>query len=210
MILEKILRYKKRPHILAFILIKIFIAKFKTIKYILKYKFINGNICISLSAKFNQKTIFTGKGKIILKNKISIGYKLGGHYWNGLTEIQARYPSSEVIIYDDVSFNNSNFILAAKRIEIQAGCRIGANVTMMDFEAHGTHPYKRDQTGMLGEILIGENVWIGNNVIILKNVNIGKNSIVAAGSVVLKGNYPANCIIGGNPAKVIKKIEDNN
>ena len=46
-------------------------------------------------------------------------------------------------------------------------------------------------------------MWIGRNSIISKGVTIGENSIVAAGSVVTK-DVPPNCIVGGNPAKVVK------
>ena len=52
---------------------------------------------------------------------------------------------------------------------------------------------------------IGDDVWIGSHVIILKGVSVGARSIVAAGSVVTK-SVPPDCIIGGNPAKIIKHI----
>ena len=57
------------------------------------------------------------------------------------------------------------------------------------------------------EIKIGDNVWIGWNCTVLKGVQIGKNSVVAAGSVVLRGKYPNNSLIAGNPAKVVKVLD---
>lgn len=54
-------------------------------------------------------------------------------------------------------------------------------------------------------ITIGENVWIGEFSRIQKGVTIGDNSIVAANAVVTK-SIPANCIVGGNPAKILKYI----
>ena len=54
------------------------------------------------------------------------------------------------------------------------------------------------------DIIVEEDVWIGANVILLKGVTIGRSSIVAAGSVVTK-NVPPFSIVGGVPAKVIKK-----
>ena len=53
------------------------------------------------------------------------------------------------------------------------------------------------------DILIGEGCFIGSGSIILGNVTIGDNVIIAAGSVVVK-DIPANCFVGGVPAKVIK------
>ena len=54
------------------------------------------------------------------------------------------------------------------------------------------------------DVLIEGDVWCGANVTILKGVTIGRGSIVAAGSVVTK-SCPPYSIIGGVPAKLIKK-----
>ena len=54
-----------------------------------------------------------------------------------------------------------------------------------------------------GTPTIGDDCWIGTNVRICKGVTIGDNSIVAACSVVTK-DVPANCIVAGNPAKIVK------
>ena len=58
-------------------------------------------------------------------------------------------------------------------------------------------------------VKICENVWIGENAIILPGIEIGKNSIIGAGSVVTK-NVPENCIVAGNPARIIKKYNFGN
>jgi acetyltransferase-like isoleucine patch superfamily enzyme len=55
------------------------------------------------------------------------------------------------------------------------------------------------------EIVIEDDAWIGFGAIILKGITIGKGAIVAAGSVVTK-SVPANSIVAGNPAKIIKEI----
>lgn len=54
------------------------------------------------------------------------------------------------------------------------------------------------------DVVIEEDVWCGANVVILKGVTIGRGSIVAAGSVVTK-SCPPYSVIGGVPAKVIKR-----
>jgi maltose O-acetyltransferase len=50
-------------------------------------------------------------------------------------------------------------------------------------------------------------VWIGSQVIILKGVTIGDNSIIAAGSLVAR-DIPASVLAGGNPARVIKELNE--
>ena len=53
---------------------------------------------------------------------------------------------------------------------------------------------------------IGDNVTLGANVVIIGDIYIGNNVIVGAGSVVVK-DVPENCVVAGNPAKIIKYIE---
>ena len=56
-----------------------------------------------------------------------------------------------------------------------------------------------------GRSQIGDNVTLGANVAIIGNIHIGNNVIVGAGSVVVK-DVPDNCIMAGNPTKIIKYI----
>lgn len=58
--------------------------------------------------------------------------------------------------------------------------------------------------GIFGRITVGNNVFIGTNSIILLNTIIGNNCIIGAGSVV-RGQFPDDSVIVGNPAKVIMK-----
>ena len=54
-------------------------------------------------------------------------------------------------------------------------------------------------------VTIGNNVWLGGSSVIAPGVTIGDNSVIAAGAVVVK-DVPANVVVGGNPAKIIKHI----
>ena len=72
---------------------------------------------------------------------------------------------------------------------------ISANHDVSDFSKHIKKPVK-----------IGNNVWIGANVVILPGVEIGDNTVIGAGSIVTKSFKEGNCIIAGNPAKIIKKL----
>lgn len=54
-------------------------------------------------------------------------------------------------------------------------------------------------------VTIGNNVWIGGRAVINPGVTIGDNVVVASGAVVTK-DVPANVVVGGNPAKIIKTL----
>lgn len=56
------------------------------------------------------------------------------------------------------------------------------------------------------DVIIGEKCWIGMNSMILPGTILGDNTIVGAGSVVTKSFIEGNCVLVGNPAKILKKI----
>lgn len=53
--------------------------------------------------------------------------------------------------------------------------------------------------------VIGDNVSVGVNVVIVGNVHVGNNVVIGAGSIVVK-DIPDNCVVAGNPAKIIKRL----
>ncbi len=77
---------------------------------------------------------------------------------------------------------------------------ITSNHEMNDFTKHTKNP----------PVIIGDNCWLGANVTILPGIKLGNHVIVAAGSVVTKSFNQDNIVIGGVPAKVLKKIEPYN
>lgn len=109
-------------------------------------------------------------------------------------------------------------IFVGKNVFINSGCRfqdqggitigdgvlIGHNVVLATLN-HDIDPRKRS-TMHPAPIVIGKNVWIGANATVVPGVSIGDGAVIAAGAVVTK-DVPANVIIGGVPAKIIKKIE---
>lgn len=68
--------------------------------------------------------------------------------------------------------------------------------------------YQRDPKIYKGDIIIGNDVWIGDDVTIMPGIKIGDGVIIATNSHVVK-DVPDYCVIGGNPAKVIKKRFDD-
>ncbi len=111
---------------------------------------------------------------------------------------------------------------ADARLTIGSFCSIGPDVLFLCKVDHrldlpSTYPFKtliwnKDQANQdaitKGPITLGHDVWIGARAIILSGVNIGTGAVVAAGAVVTK-DVPPYAIVGGNPARVIKKRFSN-
>ena len=111
----------------------------------------------------------------------------------------------------NITIGNSVFINADCKFQDQGGifiddgALIGHGVVLATLN-HDLDPEKRQQLHP-APIHIGKRVWIGANATITQGVTIGDNSVVAAGAVVNK-DVPANTVVGGVPARVIKSIDD--
>lgn len=83
--------------------------------------------------------------------------------------------------------------------------QIGHNVVFATLN-HCLEPEKRRFT-RAAPIVLGRNVWIGSNATICQGVTIGDNAVVAAGAVVTR-DVPANTVVGGVPARCIKRVDE--
>lgn len=90
-------------------------------------------------------------------------------------------------------------------IFIDDGALIGHNVVLATLN-HAMQPERRSDMRP-APIHIGKRVWIGSNATVLPGVTIGDGAVVAAGAVVTK-DVPANTVVGGVPAKVIRCIHE--
>ncbi|STO31152.1 Galactoside O-acetyltransferase [Fusobacterium necrogenes] len=180
-------------------------------KNIINKIWFDGIIKIGKKTKFYQPLKLKnggGGGTVIIGENCSFGFRYGGRFKNGEIEIQTRSKEAKIEIGNNVATNNNIFLCSRKFIKIGDKTLIGRDVVIMDHNGHGIKVDERSLPGTARGIEIKENVWLGNNVVILPGTLIGKNSIVGANSVV-KGIFPENVIIQGNPAKIVKKIEVN-
>lgn len=123
----------------------------------------------------------------------------------------------KITIGKNVKFGYDTKIGAANSITIGDGSIFADSITIMDNNNHPVNPLDRElvyQTSWDSEyrrwkysdskaITIGKNVWVGSNVRICKGVTIGNGCVVAACTVVTK-DVPDNCIVAGNPGKIVK------
>lgn len=134
-----------------------------------------------------------------------------------LSEIIGSTIDSSTTVFTPFHTNFGRHITLGKNIFINHGCSfldlggitieddvlIGPQVCIVT-ENHPIDPTKRKSLD-LKSVTIKKNAWIGANATILPGVTVGENSIIAAGSVVTK-DVPDNTVVGGVPAKEIKKI----
>lgn len=119
--------------------------------------------------------------------------------------------------YTDCGIN----IRLGKRVFINSGCKfqdqggitigddvlVGHNCVIATLN-HAIDPNRRGDM-IPAPVKIGDKVWIGANVTILPGVTVGAGAILAAGSVVTK-DVEAETMVGGVPARLLKRIEPHN
>lgn len=135
------------------------------------------------------RLVMEENSKLILNHKSLIG---GGSTIN-------LAPNSTLFIGEDTYLCSGTVIGVIEKVYIGKNCSISWNVTIMDDDGHNY-----GQKLISKPVHIGDHVWIGCNVTILKGVELGEGTMVAAGSVVTK-SFPANSVIGGVPAKLIRQ-----
>ena len=99
-------------------------------------------------------------------------------------------------------------ISAYRRIRIGQQCVIADRAMFIDFD-HGMVEVERPirQQGIyMRDVEVGSNVWVGYGACVLRGVRVGDNSVVGTNAVVTK-DVPANAVIGGVPAQVIRMRE---
>jgi acetyltransferase-like isoleucine patch superfamily enzyme len=99
-------------------------------------------------------------------------------------------------------------ISAYRSVSIGRECIIADRVMMIDFD-HGAVEVERpirEQGIYKRQVSVGHNVWIGYGACILRGVRIGDNCIIGTNSVVTR-NIPANAVVAGLPARVLRMRE---
>lgn len=148
-----------------------------------------------------------GKGRVSVGEGTVFGFMEDADFWTTYEFLNPRNVDSKISIGKNCQIcNRFTAVSEGEGIEIGDNVLVGSSVTVLDSDFHEIDPSRRiDGNPKTGKVVIGDNAWIGDRVMILKGTAIGKNSVVAAGSVV-SGEFPANVVIGGVPARVIHEI----
>lgn len=111
----------------------------------------------------------------------------------------------DVIIGDHTRIGIHCTVIGPVKIGSHVNLAQGITVTALNHNFADSGKRIDEQGISTKQVTIADDVWIGANAVILPGVSIGTHAVVAAGAVVTK-DVPANCIVGGVPAKVIKQI----
>ena len=177
----------------------------------------DGFVFIKSGFKLIGPQIYIGANSIIdenvriqtlLKSSIKIGTSCRIGYGSDLqTGLMLNDPCGKITFEDNVGIGPFSHIGGAGDVLIRKNTIIGPyfSVHSENHTFSDKNKLYRLQNVTRTGIEVGENCWIGAKVAILDGVVIGNNCVIAAGSVVTK-SFDSNVLIGGVPAKIIKKI----
>ncbi len=150
--------------------------------------------------------LFLGRGL-----QIQIGkrgrLRFGRFVWIG-DGTKIRCHEGEVIIGDKTVLGQECTISAYQHVRIGEQCVIADRAMFIDFD-HGIVEVERtirEQGIYKRDVNVGSNVWIGYGACVLRGVQVGDNAVIGTNAVVTS-DVPANAVVGGIPAKVIRMRE---
>jgi acetyltransferase-like isoleucine patch superfamily enzyme len=150
--------------------------------------------------------VFFGRGlelEIAAKGRVDFGRFV----WIG-DKTKIRCHEGRVEIGDKTVIGQECTISAYQHVRIGRQCVIADRSMFIDFD-HGVVEVERPirlQGIYKRDVIVGSNVWIGYGACVLRGVSVGDNAIVGTNSVVTK-DVPANAVVAGIPARVIRMRE---
>jgi acetyltransferase-like isoleucine patch superfamily enzyme len=154
----------------------------------------------------SEGPFFLGRG-LELKIEPRGEIRFGRFVWIG-DGTKIRCHEGVVEIGDKTVMGQECTISAYQRVRIGDECVIADRAMFIDFD-HGMVEVERPirlQGIYKRDVEVGNNVWIGYGACILRGVRVGDNAVIGTNSVVTK-DVPANAVVGGIPARVIRMRE---
>jgi acetyltransferase-like isoleucine patch superfamily enzyme len=166
---------------------------------------------VLLKLKFGKRLQTDGICFVCPDVKLEIGrgatLRIGRWAWLG-HGTKIRVHEGEVSIGAKTVMGQECTISAFQHVSIGRECIVADRVMLIDFD-HGAVEVERPvrlQGIYKRDVRVGHNVWMGYGACVLRGVNIGDNSIVGTSAVITK-DVPANAVVGGSPARVIRMRE---
>jgi len=152
-----------------------------------------------------QLPYLVGQGEIVIGDDV----RLSGKPNIIFSSRHCKRPS--LSIADGTFLGHNCTLTIANRLDIGRHCLIASGVRVADFDGHPIDAVQRRRGDFVTAdrvlpVSIGDDVWIGNGATILKGVTLGDRSIIGTRAVVTH-SVPADCIVVGNPAKIVKRLD---
>jgi acetyltransferase-like isoleucine patch superfamily enzyme len=164
-----------------------------------------------LKLRYRGRLVTDGMCFICPGVKLEIGrgatLRIGRWAWIGHAS-KIRVHQGEVSIGAKTVMGQECTISAYQHVSIGRECIVADRVMLIDFD-HGVVEVERPirlQGIYKRDVTVGHNVWIGYGACVLRGVRIGDNAIVGTSSVITR-DVPANAVVGGIPARVIRMRE---
>lgn len=134
---------------------------------------------------------------------LSLGYNIG----KNTKIVGPLFITSKLTIGDDCWIGRDFKCYGNGHVFIGNRCDIAPNVSFSTGGHKIGSSLRRAGDGEIYDIIVGDGVWLCVNSTICKNTTIGDSSVIAACSCVVK-DVEKNVIVGGVPAKIIKRLDD--
>lgn len=158
----------------------------------------NNEIMIGKGCRFRDCSIeiYGDNNQIVIANDC-VGHEL---------EIWAS-EGSIVEIKEHSHFAGKSHLAATegKRISIGERCLFASEIVFRTGDSHSILDLQGNRINFAKNIAVGNHVWIGQSVMVLKGTKIADDCIIGANSLLTGKEYESNCVIAGNPAKIIKR-----
>ncbi|MBP3922906.1 MAG: acyltransferase [Ruminiclostridium sp.] len=170
-------------------------------------------LAISFSGDGNTVTIVDGYNFknfqiLVCGGGNTVRINIGADIKNTQILMATNVNNRSVTIGRNFCCNGAMIVLpeSGNRIEIGNDCMFSFGIQIRTEDGHAIYDMNTKKlVNKGGTCIIGDHVWVCSNVMIMKNTFINNNSIAAAGALVTKKFTEPNIIIGGNPAKIIKR-----
>ena len=153
---------------------------------------------IGRGLKIHGRLLIRGPGRVTIGDNVEIGR----------TVTPCTHDVKAHIVIGDRTFLNGTRFGCQTGITIGRDCILG-DCHLADTDFHSTNPRHRNDPAYVktAPIRIEDNVWITGLCIVLKGTTIGRDSTITVNSVVTQ-DIPAACVAGGNPARVIRFLRE--
>ena len=151
-----------------------------------------------------QLPYLKGSGRLVIGNRVRLSGKSSIEFMHRVDGMP------ELVIGDGTFLGHDCGLHIGRWIRIGRNCLFASGVCVYDLDGHPLDACSRRSgeptpAEAICPVVIEDDVWIGTRAVILKGVTVGSRSVIAAGAVVSK-DVPADTVVAGNPARVVKQL----